>query len=92
MHHLFEIIAVDGTVLSVFAENFDDAAVLFSAWHVANESHPLPDFEVRQRNPSWPGLNKQHLLDALALDTPGIGRYDPAYGWAILSPVARGER
>ena len=89
--HLFEIIAVDGTTLSVFGADFDEAATLFMAWHLANVVPPLPDFEVRQRNPRWPGLNTQHLLDALARNTVGVGRYDPVHGWAILSPLDRGE-
>jgi hypothetical protein len=89
--HLFEVIAVDQTILSVFGGDFDEAVSLFMAWHIANHDTPLPDFEVRQRNPRWPGLNTQHLMDALVRETQGIGRYDPLAGWSILSPVDRGN-
>lgn len=89
--HLHEVIATDGTILSVFAADYNDAATLFMAWHIANEEGPLPDFEVRRRNPKWPGINTAHLLKALAREIEGIGRYDPARGWSILSPLDRGE-
>lgn len=89
--HLFEIFKTDGTMLSIFGESFDDAATLFAAWHIVNHKSPLPDFEIRQRNPFWPGVNSKHLFDALATETPGFGRYDPVKGWTIVSPLNRGE-
>lgn len=89
--HLFEVIGTDGTILPVFGENFDEAATLFTAWHMVNQAGELPDFEVRQRNPRWPGLNTQHLVEALARNTVGIGRYDPRKGWSIVSPLDRPE-
>lgn len=89
--HLFEVITIDGIILSVFAESFEDAATLFTGWHVANHGTLIPDFEIRQRNPRWPGLNTQHLVQAMAQGETGIGRYDPKHGWAILSPLDRGE-
>lgn len=85
--HLFEVIPVDGATLSVFGGDFDEAVSLFMAWHIANRNTPLPDFEVRQRNPRWPGINTLHLMDALARNTAGIGQYDPGPGWTIVSPL-----
>lgn len=90
-HHLFEVIAVDATILSVFAADFDEAATLFTAWYMVNQASPLPDFEIRQRNPRWPGLNTTHLLDALARNVVGVGRYDSTTGWSIMSPLDRPE-
>lgn len=90
--NLYEINSVEGVVLSVFAANFNDAAALFMAWHIANQEGALPDFEVRQRNPKWPGINTVHLLKALARAKPGIGQYDAGAGWEILSPTETGAR
>lgn len=89
--HLFEIINAEGLILSVFAETFEDAATLFCGWFVANHGNVIPDFEIRQRNPNWPGINTRHLLVALAQDEEGIGRYDRERGWTIHSPLERGE-
>jgi hypothetical protein len=89
--HLFEIIATDGTILPVFGDDFDEVATLFTAWHMVNREGELPDFEVRRRNPRWPGLNTQHLVEALARNTVGIGRYDRRKGWSIVSPLDRPE-
>ncbi len=89
--HLFEVIATNGEILSVFGKNFDEAAALFTAWHGANHGAPLPDFEVRQRNPRWPGLNTQHLIEALARNVSGVGRHDPANGWVIHPPFNQQE-
>lgn len=89
--HLFEVITVSGQILSVFAENFDDAATLFTGWFVANHGTLVPAFEIRQRNPNWPGINTQHLFAALAANEEGIGKYDREMGWTIHSPLERGE-
>lgn len=89
--YLFEVITIDGIILSVFAEGFEDAATLFTGWHVANHGTVIPDFEIRQRHPRWPGLNTQHLVQALTQGETGIGRYDPKYGWTIASPLDRAE-
>ena len=72
--HLYEIIALNGTILPVFADTFDEAATLFSAWHMVNQEGELPDFEVRRRNPRWRGLHPAHRGGALASDTGGVGR------------------
>ncbi|MDG5487833.1 hypothetical protein NYR55_04265 [Sphingomonas sp. BGYR3] len=83
--HLFEITTADGSTIPVFAAAFDEAATLFTGWHVSMQGTQVPDFEVRQRNPRWPGLNNQHLAEALARNQSGVGSYDPAIGWTIAS-------
>ncbi len=81
---LFEILQASGAKLSVFATGFDEAAGIFTAWYANHHDDYISGFEVAERNPLWPGLNTEHLLAALTLKTPGVGRYDPDNGWTIL--------
>ncbi len=81
---LFEILQASGAKLSVFATGFDEAAGIFTAWYANHHDDYLSKFEVAERNPSWLGLNTEHLLEALALNISGVGRYDPNKGWEIL--------
>jgi hypothetical protein len=87
--HLFEIVTAFGITLNVFAGDYDEAAVLYMAWHTVNRSEDMPDFEVKRRNPRWPGVNAKHVEAALARNTVGIGYYHRKEGWLILSPVDR---
>ena len=89
--HLYEVITTTGITLSIFGESYDEAAALFTAWHLEHGDQPLPDFEVKQRNPRWPGLNTGHLLSALEQGLSGVGRYDPDNGWWIGSPFDKQE-
>ena len=67
--------------------DFDQAASIFTAWHLGHRETPVPDFEVKQRNPRWPGINTDHLLAALERGLAGVGRYDARIGWSIRSPL-----
>lgn len=90
--HLYEIETVTGTRISAFAECYPEAATLFMAWWVINENGELPDFEVKQRNPKWPGLDTGQLVNALERHVSGIGVFDPVSGWTIAPPTdSRGE-
>lgn len=89
--HLYEVTTTTGITLSVFGKSYDEAAAMFSAWNMEHGDRPLPDFEVKQRNPRWPGLNTAHLLAALELGRSGIGQYDPGDGWSISSPFDEQE-
>lgn len=90
--HLFEIETAIGTRVAVFAECYTHAATLFMAWWVLNHDGELPDFEVKQRNPKWPGLDTAKLMKALHRHVSGIGQFDPVAGWTIAPPTdARGE-
>ena len=84
--HLFEIVAPESTVVSVFAENYHKAAEFFTVWWMSRYDADLPDFEVKRRNPQWPGLNRQQLVEALSQQIAGVGRYDVEKGWVILPP------
>ena len=84
--HLYEISASGHSSISVFAESYGKAVDLFVSWWMLRQNSDLPDLEVRQRNPSWTGLNTEHLQDALARGVTGIGRYEVSMGWTILPP------
>lgn len=85
--YLYLVTPADGPELSVFAESFNGASELFLAWWLAHRNEPLPPFEVKQRNASWPGLDTKLLGEALSLGIAGIGRFDPDRGWIIVSPT-----
>lgn len=88
--HLFKIIATDGVSLTVCAATNDAAAGLFVTWYLVTHGTSAPDFEVMQRNPDWPELNRAQLDEALAQGVAGIATYDPAQGWTI-TPLSLGE-
>ena len=85
--YLYLVTPTDGSELSVFAESFDRAVELFTVWWLTHREGLLPDFEVKQRNPAWPGLDTKLLGEALSRDTAGIGLFDPKTGWRIVSPT-----
>ena len=89
--HLYLVTAANGPELSVFAESFNGASELYLAWWLAHRDEPLPSFEVKQRNASWPGLDTKLLDEALSLGIAGIGRFDPNKGWTIVSPTCGEE-
>lgn len=84
--HLYEIETTTGERLPVFAACYAESATLFMAWWVINNDGELPDFEVKQRNPRWPGLDTDKLMEALERDVSGVGQFDPASGWSIAPP------
>jgi hypothetical protein len=84
--HLFEVSGQGMAPLPVFAVSYDEAVELALAWWIFRHQHQLPDLEVRRRNVRWPGLNVDHLTDALDREIAGIGYYDPDAGWTIRSP------
>lgn len=81
---LFQITMASSAKLSVFAKSYDQAAGIHIDWFANHYGDSASSFEVAERNPSWPGLNTQHLKEALALKTAGVGRYDPNKGWTIV--------
>jgi hypothetical protein len=85
--HLYLVTPADGPELSVFAESFNGASELYLVWWLARRDEPLPSFEVKQRNASWPGFDTKLLDEALSLGIAGIGRFDPNNGWTIVSPT-----
>ena len=85
--NLYDVSVQSGSALPIFATDFDQAASIFTAWHLGHRETPVPDFEVKQRNPRWPGINTDHLLAALERGLAGVGRYDARIGWSIRSPL-----
>lgn len=85
--HLYQVTPTAGPELSVFADSFDQASNLFMAWWLVHQNDPLPSFEVKQRNRAWLGPDTQLLEEALSRDLAGIGHFDPAKGWTIVSPA-----
>jgi hypothetical protein len=60
------------------------------AWWLIHKNRDLPDLEVKQRNPEWPGINQQHLRRAFTAQTAGVGTYDADAGWVIVAPAVVG--
>lgn len=85
--HIFEVTGAGTSAITIFAMSYDEAVCLYMAYWLARESRDLPDLEVKQRNPAWPGLNRKALDHALASGVSGIGRFDPNEGWRIVSPT-----
>ena len=88
---IFEINAVGQHALPVFARSYDEAVGIYILHWTTNRRTGVPDFEVKQRNPSWPGLNRELLADALGRGVAGIGRLHPDQGWVILPADQRDE-
>lgn len=88
--HLYLVTPSDAPELSVFAETFTQASELFTVWWLTHRKGTLPSFEIKQRNPSWQGLDTKLLAEALSLDLAGIGNFDPIQGWTI-SPIGHDE-
>lgn len=84
--YLYLITSGERPGISIFARSYDGAVQLFMAWWSLSHRGDLPDIEAQQRNPSWPGLNTDHLHDALMQGVSGIGIYDPGAGWTIIPP------
>ena len=84
--HIFEVTGAGATTLNVFASSYEDAVRIYMVQWLARRSGDLPDIEVKQRNASWPGMDRDALAEALSLGISGIGRYDPDRGWRILPP------
>lgn len=88
--HLFEVIALDVQgvpAVSVFADSYDVAVHQYVIWWSHHREGDMPDFEMRKRNPSWPGLDAKLLADALELQRSGVGHFDPDGGWTIYFPA-----
>lgn len=88
--HLFEITATRTDPIAVFASSYALAVEIYMAWWLINKDCDLPDLQVRQRNPDWPGINQQHLHRTFAAGIAGIGTYDANAGWAIAAPATAG--
>ena len=84
--HIFEVTGAGASGLTVFANSYDDAVRIYMVQWLAKQSSDLPDIEVKQRNASWPGMDRNALAEALSLGISGIGHYDPDQGWRILPP------
>jgi hypothetical protein len=84
--HLFEIITTGEQPLPVFARSYDEAVLIYLLHRVKQLDIELPDLEVRQRNPSWQGLDSQLLDEALKAESAGVGSFEVGYGWMITSP------
>lgn len=84
--HIFEVTGAGTTALNVFASSYDDAVRIYMVHWLAQQNGDLPNIEVRQRNASWPGMNRNALAEALSLGISGIGHFDPDHGWRILPP------
>lgn len=82
---LFHISCTTLDDMHVFAPTFDDAAGVFVGWALAN-GHEAPTFTIGQVTLRSKGVELHHLRAALAIGGTGIGRYDPAIGWAIEPP------
>lgn len=85
--HLYEIAARRSNTLAIFAPNYGAAIEIYLAWWMTHMAGDLPDLEVKQRNPGWPGMHRQHLHEALRLGLAGIGIYEPEEGWTISHKV-----
>lgn len=84
--HIFEVTCAGTPGVTVFARSYDEAARIYVAHRTSRDSDVLPDFEVKQRNTYWPGMDRQALAEALAFGISGIGRLHPDRGWLILPP------
>ncbi len=88
--HLYEIAATGSDPITVFAPTYAAAVEIYMAWWLIHKECDLPDLEIRQRNPEWPGINRQHLRRAFAAGIAGVGTYNADAGWAILAPAVAG--
>lgn len=84
--HIFEVTGAGTAGLSVFANSYDDALRIYMVHWLARQNGDLPNIEIKQRNASWPGMDRDALAEALALGISGIGHFDPDQGWCILPP------
>ena len=68
--------------LFVFAPSATKAVEIVSAWLLANGMGLMPRISLHQTQSSdiTQPSERQHLLDAIALDMQGLGEYDPTTG------------
>jgi hypothetical protein len=83
--HLFEITTSTGATHNVFANDYDEAAAIFVSLQFIHHGDVAVEFEVKRRNPNWPGLNTRHLIEALGLNVAGMGYFYRDRRWAIRS-------
>ena len=78
--------------LFVFAPSATKAVEIVSAWLLANGIGLMPRISLHQTQSSeiTQSSERQHLLDAIALDMKGLGENDLATGWLVRPP--RDER
>jgi hypothetical protein len=79
--HIYEAETDAGSV-SIFAQSYDHAAQLFTAWHLMNEWEMPESFAIALWSEGRIQRDGPALTHALACDLPGIGRPD-GDGWRI---------
>lgn len=72
--------------LPIFATNSGHAAEIYMAWWISRHGSSMPDFEVRQRDLSWPDLDTKGLEEVLMAGVAGVGRFDQGRGWMVCDP------